>query len=84
MSVEKIRMRLSIMQFENYKAILTLKSTKFDPFIAIVDDFDYSEDNTKVILKRCEETIFPNQTVDNIQDSFILYIKDIKEVNKYQ
>ena len=84
MTVEKIRMRLSIMQSENYKTLITLKSKKYNPFISKVKDFDYSEKDTKVILMRCEETVFPKDTDDNKQDEYSIALKDIKEVGRHE
>lgn len=84
MSTEKIRMRLSIMQSADFKTKITLKSKKYVPFISKVENFNYDEDDTKVILKRCEETIFPNEVKDDQQEIYVLYIKDIKEVDRHE
>ncbi len=84
MSTEKIRMRLSIMQSAKFKTQIILKSKKFEPFIAIVEDFNYDEDATKVILKRTAETVFPNEIEGNQQENYVLYVKDIKEVDRHE
>jgi hypothetical protein len=83
MKVEEIRMTLSIIEDADFKAIITLKSKKSEPFIAKVADFNYDEDDTKVILKRCEETVFPNQILDVVEDNYTLYLKNIKEVHRH-
>ena len=82
MKTEEIRMTLSIIEMKKIKAIITLKSARAVPFIAKVKDFDYKGGGeTKVILKRCEETVFPNDTDDNRQENYILALKDIKHVD---
>jgi len=42
------------------KITITLKAKKYTPFIAQVRDFNFKEDEDRVIFKRAEETIFPN------------------------
>lgn len=79
MKTEEIRMTLSIIEMKKYKALITPKSRKVSPFITYVADFDYSEDDTKVILAKCEETKYPDGSVDN----YVMYLTDIKKVEKY-
>lgn len=79
MNTEEVRMTLSIIEMKNFKALITPKSIKIEPFITKVKDFDYSEDATKVILSGCEETTYP----DGTKNGFIMYLKDIKTVEKY-
>ena len=85
MTVEKIRMRLSIIEMSSFTAVITLKSKKIAPIIAKVKDFEYKGGGeTKVILMRCEETVFPKDTDDNKQDEYIIALKDIKEVGRHE
>lgn len=83
MKHEELRMTLSILEMGKFKAIITLKSKQFEPIIAKVKDFEYKGGETKVILKRCEGTVFPNDTDDNKPEVYTLSLKDIKEVDKY-
>lgn len=75
-SVEEKRMMLSIIKIRKEKAIIKMKEKKIESFVASVIDFLYDENDTKVVLKRNEKTsFFPSE-----EDSFICYIKDIKEI----
>ncbi len=80
MKTEDIKMTLHIIMMKDYKAEITLKSKKHPMFIAKVQDFNFDEDDAKVILKRCEETVFPDQEKD---ETHTLYVKDIKNVERY-
>lgn len=83
-TVEQLRMRLSIMKMKEFKATIVMKDKKFSPFIAMVDDFDFQEDEPKVVFNRCDETVaFPNDTKKEKQDTFLTYIKNIKSVDRY-
>lgn len=84
MKHEEIRMTLSILEMGKFKAIITLKSKRFEPIIAKVKDFEYKGGETKVILKRCEETVFPDDTEENKSENYTLSLKDIKHVDKHE
>lgn len=80
---EEIRMTLNIIKMEKFKAKIILKSKRFEPVIAKVKSFEYKGGETKITLKRCEETIFPNDTDDNKQEEYVMLLKDIKHADKY-
>lgn len=84
MTTDKLRMRLNIMKNEDYKTLITLKSKRIEPFVAKVDHFDYEEEDSRVILKRCKETVFPNDTKNDATEHYTLYIKDIKSVELFE
>lgn len=84
MNVEKLRMRLSIMLSKDFKTLITMKSKKYEPFIAKVKDFLYDEDDTKVIFQRCDETKFPGDTEDDEKKEYTTYIKNIKSVDRHE
>lgn len=83
MKHEEIRMTLSILEMGKFKAIITLKNKQSSPIIAKVKDFEYKGGKTKVILKRCEETVFPNDSDDQRHEDFMLSLNDIEEVERY-
>lgn len=66
------------------KITITLKSKEHKPFITQVDDFNYKEEDPRVIFKRCKETIFPTDTKENSVSEYMTYIKDIKSVELYE
>lgn len=73
---------LSLFKTFDIKVKIVLKSKKIDPFIARVKDFNFKEDDDRVIFKRCEETIFPTDTEEKKESSYMIYIKNIKSVEK--
>lgn len=83
MKHEEIRMTLSIIKTCKFMAIIILKSKRVEPIIAKVNSFEYKGGETKVILKRCEGTVFPGDTDDSKQENYILALKDIKHVDKF-
>ncbi|MGL5890167.1 MAG: hypothetical protein ACRC3B_09795 [Bacteroidia bacterium] len=83
MKQEEIRMTLSILEMRKFKAIITLKK-RGESIIAKVKDFEYKGGETKVILKRCEETVFPSDTEDNKPENYTLSLAEIKEVDRYK
>ncbi len=83
MNTEKLRMRLSIMRTKGFKTKIEFKSKKIQPFVAIVKDFLFDEDDTKVVFIRCEETRFPNDTEIDINQEYSTYIKNLKSVDRY-
>ena len=79
-SVEDNRMMLSIIEIEKEKAVIKMKAKKMESFVASVIDFKYDEDDTKVVLERNDKTsFFPSD-----EDSFMCYVKDIKEVELFE
>ncbi len=83
MKQEEIRMTLSILEMGKIKAIITLKK-QAEPIIAKVKDFEYKGGKTTVILKRCEETVFPSDTEGNQPENYALSLAEIKEVDRYK
>lgn len=80
MEEEKIRMRLSIVQSEGLKAIITLKSKKIPAFIASVGEFNFKGEDNLITLLRNESTInFPVEGKE-----FVTKIKNIASVVKYE
>lgn len=77
-----IGMKLTMYQSNNMTPLVTLKSKKHAPFIAEIKDFLFDEEDTKVVFKRCDQTVaFPND--DGVhQEEFTTYIKNIKEVRR--
>ena len=68
--VERIFMRLGIMQSKGFKTRIVLKSKNSDHIIGTVSDFLYDEDDTKVIIQKDSE------------NQIILYLSKIQEVTK--
>lgn len=79
----KIRMRLGILQGENAKVLLQMKNKKTPTIVAKVGDFLFDEDDTKVVLIRCEETVFPNDD-EGKQEEYITYLKNINQVDRFE
>lgn len=75
--------RLGILQRQNAKVLLQMKSKKVPTIIAKVGDFLFDEDDTKVVLLRCEESIFPNDEKGK-QDQYVSYLKNIKQVDRFE
>lgn len=50
--------------------------------IAKVGEFLFDEDDTKITLLRCEETIFPNDEKEK-QMQYVVYMKDINQVDRW-
>ena len=71
--IGKIRTRLGILQRQDAKVLLQMKSKKVPTIIAKVGDYLFDEEDTKVVLLRCEETIFPNDSKGK-QDQYISYL----------
>lgn len=83
-STNRSEIQKSLVLFSTFdlKIKITLKSKKYDPFIAQVKDFNYKEEDPRVIFKRCEETIFPTDTEENKEAIYMIYIKNIKSAEK--
>lgn len=84
MDQETIFNRLGISHSEQYKVLITLKSRKYKPFVALVSDFNYDEDDTKAIFSRSDETVFPSDTDEVKNDQYMTYLKNIKQVDRYR
>ena len=80
----EIQKDLSLFKTFGDKINITLKSKKYEPFTAQVKDFDYKEEDPRVIFKRCEETIFPTDTSNSKEEEYMIYIKNIKSVDLYK
>lgn len=84
MKEEEARMTLNILKMEKFKAAITPKSKKHAPFICRVKGFDYKDaKGSKVTLTRIPETVFPGQSADALHDEHVMYIKDIKHVDRH-
>lgn len=66
------------------KITITLKSKNYEPFITQVKEFNYKEEDARVIFKRCEETVFPIDTEETKEEEYMTYIKNIKSVELYE
>lgn len=80
----EVQKDLSLFKTFDDKITITLNSQKHEPFIAQVKDFNYKEEDPKVIFKRCEETVFPTDTSDCEEEEYMIYIKNIKSVDLYK
>lgn len=79
----KIFTRLGILQRQDAKVLLQMKNKKVPTLVAKVGDFLFDEDDTKVVLLRCEGTTFPNDEKGK-QDQYITYLKNIKQVDRFE
>lgn len=66
------------------KVVITLKSKTSKSFVTKVKDFNYKEEEPRVIFKRCTETIFPTDTEVTKEEEYIIYIKTIKSVDLFE
>lgn len=83
MSKESIKFtRLGILQRQGAKVLLQMKNKKTPTIVAKVGDFLFDENDTKVVLLRCEESVFPNDEQSK-QDQYVTYFKDIKQVDRF-
>ena len=79
MKIDKIETNLSFYCNGNIRAIVTMKSKKFEKFTAFVQALLFDEDDVKVRFIKSEENLyFPGE--DGSKE-FITYIKNIKEVS---
>lgn len=84
MSKESIKFtRLGILFRQGAKVLLQMKSKKTPTIVAKVGDFLYDENDTKVVLLRCEETVFPNDEKGK-QEQYVTYIKNIRQVDRFE
>lgn len=81
--IRKISNRLFILQEMEAKVLLQMKSKKVPTLLAKVGDFLLDEEDAKVVLLRCEETIFPNDEKGK-QNQYISYLKNIKQVDRFE
>lgn len=83
-TTSKIESELILFETFDDKITITLKSKKHSPFVAQVKDFNYKEEDPRVIFKRCEETVFPTVIEGSEEEGYMVYIKDIKSVLLYK
>lgn len=83
-STQRSEIQKSLVLFSTFelKIKVTLKSKQNAPFIARVADFNYKEEEPRVIFKRCEETAFPTDTEEKQEPTYMVYIKNIRSVEK--
>ena len=83
-STERSEVQKSLTLFCTFdlKIKITLKSQKYEPFIARVKEFNYKEEDPRVIFKRCEDTVFPIDSEGQEKDHYMVYIKNIKSAEK--
>ena len=84
-STERSEVQKSLVLYSTFdlKMTVTMKSKKYEPFIAQVKEFNYKEEDPRVIFKRCEGTVFPTDSMeDNSDEEYMVYIKNIKSVEK--
>ncbi len=83
-STERSEIQKTLVLYSTFdiKMEVILKSKKYEPFMAQVKDFDYKEEDPRVIFKRCEGTVFPTDTEENQEETYMVYIKNIKSVEK--
>ena len=60
-----------------------MKSKKVPTLLVKVGDFLFDEEDAKVVLLRCEETIFSNDEKGK-QNQHISYLKNIKQVDRFE
>ncbi len=82
--VRSIFNKLGICNSQQIVAKMILKKPKDFILIAKVKDFKYDEEDTKVIFERCEQTEkFPNDTATENPVEYMIYIKHIKSVERF-
>lgn len=75
--------RLGILQRQDAKVLIQMKNKKTPTIVAKVGDFLFDENDSKVTLLRCEETVFPNDE-NGKQEQYITYLKTIKQVDRFE
>jgi hypothetical protein len=77
----KMGRRLSLFCSLGTAIQVELKSAKHDKFTAKVQDFiTHGEDDTKVVFARVDGTVFPTDTGFEKADTYVAYIKNVKEI----
>jgi hypothetical protein len=73
--------RLSLYRTLGTAIQVELKSAKQVRFKATVQEFiTHGEDTTKVVFARVADTVFPTDTEYDRADTYVAYIKDVKEI----
>lgn len=80
----EIGAQLTFYETFDKKMVITLKSKRYNPFVAKVKDYNFNESDTQVIFKRCEETVFPNDSENEKKEEYMTYIKNIKSIASYK
>lgn len=75
---------LSIFCATKDKAIITMKSKKIKPFIALVENIKFHEEGEIVIFRRVAETIFPDDTETEKNDTYTTFVKNVKDADLYK
>lgn len=78
----EVGMDLSIYRSLKTKVVVELKSAKYAPFICQVKGFLYDEDETQVEFTRVDETIFPEDTEAEKQETYVTFVKHVKRVEE--
>lgn len=61
------------------RALVVMKSKKHKPFLALVKEFNYEEEDARITFEKCIGTDhFPN---DEKMETYTTYVKNIKSVN---
>ncbi len=76
----EIGRRLVFFQSFKKKARIKMKSKEYPAFIALIKDFNFEEEDDRVVFTRCDETIFPGAIEKDTQEEYMTYIKNIKLV----
>lgn len=63
---------------------ITLKSKRINPFIAQVKEFNFKMEDSRVIFKRCPETVFPTDTEDQKESTYMTFIKNIRTIEVHK
>lgn len=77
----KMGSRLSLYRTLGTAIEVELESGNSGTFIAKVEAFiTHGIEDTKVVFGRVEQTVFPTDTVSDQPDTFVCYIRDVKEI----
>lgn len=80
--IEDLKSTLITTRALGIRAVITMRSKKYKPFMALVNNFNYKEEDARVTFERCEGTeFFPGDEGDKLEE-YMTYIKNIKEVTK--
>lgn len=80
--IESIKTRIFILKEQGAKIQFAIKNKRHPVIIAKAGEFLFDEDDTKITLLRCEETIFPNDEKRN-RNAIVVYLKDITQVDRW-
>ncbi|MCB0402359.1 MAG: hypothetical protein KDD41_09770 [Flavobacteriales bacterium] len=79
---EANKTRVFILKEQDAKIRFSMKSKRHPVIIAKAGEFLFDEDDTKITLLRCEETLFPND-IEGKQMQHVVYLKDINQVDRW-